>query len=190
MDRTVQVGQTAWLPEIHAQHGMPNAVVGHVWFTDPDCAEKLARHAAFPLMRGIRSNRVTASRPGDSVRGQSGTMEDPRWLAGFALLERHALSWDLRVPFWHLADAAEVARAFPRTPIVLNHTGFPWDRSEAGLAAWRRAMEVLGRAPNVHVKVSAFGLKDRAREYESNRRGVLDALAIFGVERAIFPTHF
>src|SRR2546430_1467506 len=32
------------------------------------------------------------------------------------------LSWDLRVPFWHLDEAAAVARAFPKTPIVLNHT--------------------------------------------------------------------
>jgi len=53
------------------------------------------------------------------------------------------------VPFWHLAEAAAVARAFPDTPIVLNHTGFPWDRSEEGLAAWRRGMEVLAREPNV-----------------------------------------
>ena len=104
--------------------------------------------------------------------------------------EKYGLSWDLRVPFWHLAEAAEVARAFPDTPIVLNHTGFPWDRSDEGLAAWRRQMEVLAREPNVHVKVSEFGLKDRAWDYESNRRVVLDALAIFGVERAMFATNF
>jgi len=73
---------------------------------------------------------------------------------------------------------------------VLNHTGFPWDRSEEGLAGWRRAMEVLAREPNVWVKISEFGLRDRSWEYESNRRVVLDALTIFGVERAIFATNF
>ena len=57
--------------------------------------------------------------------------------------EKYGLSWDLRVPYWHLAEAAEVARQFPRIPIVLNHTGFPWDRSEEGLAAWRRGMEAV-----------------------------------------------
>ena len=51
-------------------------------------------------------------------------------------------------------------------------------------------MEALAREPNVHVKVSEFGLKDREWEYESNRRVVLDALAIFGVERAMFATNF
>ena len=106
------------------------------------------------------------------------------------MLEKYGLSWDLRVPSWHLAEAAEVARQFPRTAIVLNHTGFPWDRSEEGLAAWRRGMEAVARQPNVHVKVSEFGLKDAPWEYESNRRIVLEAIAIFGIERCIFATNF
>src|SRR4029077_9876287 len=70
------------------------------------------------------------------------------------------------------------------------HTGFPWDRSEEGLAAWRQAMEVLAREPNVWVKISELGLRDQTWEYESNRRVVLDALAIFGIERSIFATNF
>jgi predicted TIM-barrel fold metal-dependent hydrolase len=141
-------------------------------------------------MRGIRSKPVTASRPGDSVRGQSGTMEDPRWLAGFALLERHGMSWDLRVPFWHLADAADVARAFPRTPIVLNHTGFPWDRSETGLAAWRQGMAALAACPNVHVKISELGLLDRPWTVAAHRGVVRDAVSIFGIERCLFASNF
>jgi predicted TIM-barrel fold metal-dependent hydrolase len=117
-------------------------------------------------------------------------MQDERWLRGFALLQKYRLSWDLRVPFWHLREAAAVARAFPDTPVVLNHTGFPWDRSDEGLAAWRRGMEALAQEPNVHVKISEFGLRDRTWDYESNRRVVLDALAIFGIERAIFASNF
>ena len=51
-------------------------------------------------------------------------------------------------------------------------------------------MAAIADAPNVHLKVSEFGLKDAAWDYESNRRVVLDALAIFGVERCIFATNF
>jgi predicted TIM-barrel fold metal-dependent hydrolase len=122
--------------------------------------------------------------------GAPGTMQDERWLRGFANLAKYGLSWDLRVPYWHLGEAAQVARAFPETPIVLNHTGFPWDRSPEGLAAWRRAMAILAREPNAHLKVSEFGLKDRPWDYESNRRIVLDAIAIFGIERCMFGTNF
>jgi predicted TIM-barrel fold metal-dependent hydrolase len=70
---------------------------------------------------------------------------------------------------WHLVEAAEVARQFPGTRIVLNHTGFPWDRSEEGLAAWRRAMETLARQPNVFLKVSEVGLKDAPWDYDRDR---------------------
>jgi predicted TIM-barrel fold metal-dependent hydrolase len=189
-NRSDQVGETRWITEINQRYGFPGAVVGHAWFHTGNAEEIIAAQAAFPLVRGIRSKPVTAPSPDRIAPGGPGTMQDERWLRGFALLEQYGLSWDLRVPFWHLAEAAAVARAFPGTPIVLNHTGFPWDRSEEGLRAWRRAMEVLAREPNVHVKVSEFGLKDQPWEYEANRRVVLDALAIFGIERAMFATNF
>jgi predicted TIM-barrel fold metal-dependent hydrolase len=189
-DRADQIGETGWINEVHAQQGFPGAIVAHAWFDTENAEEVIAAQAAFPLVRGIRSKPVTAPSPDRIEPGATGTMQDERWLRGFALLERYGLSWDLRVPFWHLDEAAAVARAFPKTPIVLNHTGFPWDRSEEGLAAWRRAMEVLAREPNVWVKISEFGLKDRPWEYEANRRVVLDAMAIFGIERAIFATNF
>ncbi|HZT87618.1 MAG TPA: amidohydrolase family protein [Stellaceae bacterium] len=189
-DRADQVGETRWISHIRDRCGFPGAIVAHAWFDTPNAEEIIAAQAAFPLVRGIRSKPVTASASDRMTPGAPGTMQDDRWLRGFALLDKYGLSWDLRVPFWHLAEAAAVARAFPRTPIVLNHTGFPWDRSKEGLAAWRRGMETLAREPNVHVKVSEFGLKDSPWDYESNRRVVAEALAIFGIERAMFATNF
>lgn len=189
-DRDDQLGETEWLTEINARYGMPHAVVAHAWFHTGNAAEIIARQASFPLVRGIRSKPVTALSPATMTPGAPGTMQDPQWLRGFALLEKHGLSWDLRVPAWHLYEAADVACAFPGTRIVLNHTGFPWDRSEEGLAAWRKAMGAIARAPNVHLKVSEFGLKDAPWDYESNRRIVRDAIAIFGIERCMFATNF
>ena len=189
-DRTDQIGETRWISEIHRRHGFPGAIVAHAWFDTETAEEVIAAQAGFPLVRGIRSKPVTGAAPDRMTPGAPGTMQDDKWLKGFALLQKYGLSWDLRVPFWHLYEAAEVARAFPKTPIVLNHTGFPWDRSEAGLAAWRQAMATLAREPNVHVKVSEFGLKDAAWDYQSNRRIVRDAISIFGIERAIFATNF
>jgi predicted TIM-barrel fold metal-dependent hydrolase len=190
MDRNRQVAETEWLTEVNARHGFPGAIVAHAWFHTDNAEEILAAQAKFPLVRGIRSKPVTSLTPGTGVPGAPGTMQDEKWLRGFALLEKYSLSWDLRVPAWHLAEAAEVARQFPKVPIVLNHTGFPWDRSEEGLATWRRAMEAVARQPNVHVKVSEFGLKDAAWDYESNRRVVLETIEIFGIERCLFATNF
>ncbi|MBV8777168.1 MAG: amidohydrolase family protein [Alphaproteobacteria bacterium] len=189
-ERDDQLGETRWLKALHDQTGMPSAIVAHAWFDTPNSEEIIAAQAACPLVRGIRSKPVTAASPDGMTPGISGSMQDERWLRGFALLEKYGLSWDLRVPFWHLEEAAQVARAFPKTPIILNHTGFPWDRSEDGLAAWRRGMAALAREPNVWVKVSEFGLRDRSWDYDENKRIVVDAISIFGIERAVFATNF
>jgi predicted TIM-barrel fold metal-dependent hydrolase len=190
MDRADQVGETRWVSEINARYGFPNAIVAHAWFHTDNAEEIVAAQASFPLVRGIRSKPVTSLSPDKKTPGAPGTMQDERWLRGFALLEKYGLSWDLRVPFWHLDEAALVAHNFPRVPIILNHTGFPWDRSEDGLAAWRKSMETIARERNVHVKISEFGLKDRPWDYASNERVVRDAIAIFGVERCVFATNF
>lgn len=189
-DRKDQVGETRWISSIHARHGFPNAIVAHAWFHTPDAAEILEQQAAFPLVRGIRSKPVTVASPAEKPGGGAGTMRDDAWLAGLARLERHGLTFDLRVPYWHLEEAAAVAVQFPGIPMVLNHTGFPWDRSVEGLKAWRAAMQTIARAPNMHLKISEFGLRDQAWDYESNRAIVREALAIFGVERCMFASNF
>jgi predicted TIM-barrel fold metal-dependent hydrolase len=189
-DRSEQVAETAWLHEMNAAHGLPDAVVAHAWLDRPDTEECLLGHLRYPLVRGIRSKPVTSAAPGQSVAGQPGSMQDEAWLRGFSLLETYGLSWDLRVPAWHLAEAAQVAAMFPQVPMVLNHHGLAWDRSEEGLARWRGGMEILARQPNVHVKLSEFGLRDAPWDWHANARIVRDTLAIFGWQRCMFASNF
>ena len=188
--RDEQLAETAWLHEVHAQHGFPNAVVAHAWFDRPDSEEQLLAQSRFPLVRGIRSKPVTSASPDHSVKGQAGTMQDEAWLRGFSLLEKYGLRWDLRVPAWHLPEAAEVAALFPKVPIVLNHHGFAWDRSEEGLKRWRGWMETLARQENVHVKLSEFGLRGRPWDLQENARIVYETIAIFGWQRCMFASNF
>jgi predicted TIM-barrel fold metal-dependent hydrolase len=188
--RDDQVGETRWLTELNRASGLPTAIVGHVWFHRPECEERLLGHLESPLLRGIRSKPVTARSPAEIRPGQPGSMQDERWLRGFALLERHGLSWDLRVPYWHLEEAAAVARAFPGIAIVLNHTGFPWDRSSEGLAAWRAGMQAIATCPNVWVKISELGLPHSPWTVQGNREVVREAIAIFGIERCMFGSNW
>ena len=189
-DRAEQLAETAWLHEQHALHGFPNAIVAHAWLDRPETGERLLEHLRFPLVRGIRSKPVTSSSPQQSVRGQPGTLQDETWLRGLSLLPRLGLSWDLRVPWWHLAEAAEVAAQFSKLTIVLNHHGFAWDRSEEGLKRWRGAMAVLARQANVHVKLSEFGLRDQPWNWEDNAYVVRETLSIFGWQRCMFASNF
>lgn len=189
-DRECQVAESEWVMQMHEQYGMPNAIVGHAWFDRDNTDEILSQQAAIPLMRGIRSKPVVAASPEAMTAGAKGTMQDERWLRGFALLEKYGLSWDLRVPTWHLEEAAAVARAFPQTPICLNHTGFPWDRSPAGLAMWRRGMHALAACPNVVTKISCLCLLDGPWRLEDNRPIVLETIEMFGADRCMFASNY
>jgi predicted TIM-barrel fold metal-dependent hydrolase len=189
-DRSEQLAETAWLHEQHAAHGFPNAVVAHSWLDRPETEECLLGHLRYPLVRGIRSKPLTSATPAHSVAGQPGSMQDEAWLRGMSLLDKYGLSWDMRVPAWHLPEAAQVAALFPGLPMVLNHHGLAWDRSEAGLQRWRGWMETLARQPNVHVKLSEFGLRDQAWNPEENTRIVRETLAIFGWQRCMFASNF
>jgi predicted TIM-barrel fold metal-dependent hydrolase len=184
-----QVAETEWLETINEQYGLPSVVVGHVSFIQPDCAAILEGHAKSPLMRGIRSRPTTSPGPGASVAGAPGTMQDDHWRRNFALLEKHGMSWDMRIPYWHLEEGAEVARAFPGIPMVVNHTGLPLDRSEDGLAIWRKGLAALADCPNVVIKISELGLPHGKWDVPSNIRVVREAASIFGPDRIIFASN-
>jgi predicted TIM-barrel fold metal-dependent hydrolase len=184
------LGETRWLETLAAREGRPTAAVAQARLDRADAAEVLAAQAAFPLVRGIRDKPRAAPAPDAVVPGAPGSMGDPRWRAGYQALARHGLSFDLQTPWWHLAEAAELARVFPDTPIILNHTGLPADRSPAGLAGWRAAMAALAQVPHVAVKISGLGQPGRPWTVEANRPVVRETLELFGVERCLFASNF
>ena len=184
-----QVAETEWLETMHRQFGLPSVAVGHVSFIQADCAAILEGHARSPLMRGIRSRPTTSPGPNASVAGAPGTMQDDNWRRNFALLEKHGMSWDMRIPYWHLEEGAEVARSFPGIPMVVNHAGLPLDRSEEGLAIWRKGLAALADCPNVVIKLSELGLPHGKWDVPSNVRVVREAAAIFGPDRIIFASN-
>jgi predicted TIM-barrel fold metal-dependent hydrolase len=187
--RQEQVAETRWLAEQHAAAGLPTLIVGHVSFTQPDRDEVLAAHAACPLVRGIRSKPIIAQTPGGSVRGEPGTLQDPHFIEGLSRLERFGFSWDLRVPFWHLEEAAALVDQFPGIPVVVNHLGLPLDRSPEALAVWRRGLEHLARLSHTVLKVSELGLHGGRWDAASNRTVVSEAIGIYGIDRCMFASN-
>ena len=189
-DRKFQVAETAWVSGLAKTAGMPQAIVAHAWIDEPNSEEILLQHKQFPLLRGIRTKPIISKGPNDSVRGQPRSMQDPKWRKGLGLLEKHDLSWDLRVVWWHLEEAAEVVREHPNLRVVLNHTGYPLDRSPEALKVWRRGMEALAACPNVHCKISGLTVLSQPWTLAANKPIILDALRIFGVERCMFASNF
>ena len=172
------LGETAWVERLRSDTGFPTVMVAQAWLDRDDIAAVLERQAAFGFVRGIRH------------KPRPGALRDARWRAGYALLARFGLRFDLQAPSTALADAAALCRAFPGTPLVLNHTGLPADRSAAGIAGWKRALRLLAECPNTAIKISGLGVPGRRWTPELNREVVLSAIEIFGVQRAMFASNF
>jgi predicted TIM-barrel fold metal-dependent hydrolase len=189
-DRRKPVEETRWLEELAQLRGLPSACVAHAALDGEDVGETLARQAAIPLTRGIRHKPAASAAPGEARRGAAGSMDDPAWRRGYALLARHGLSFDLQTPWWHMDAAAELAGDFPGTQIVINHAGLPSDRSAEGLQGWRRAMERVAGQPNVALKISGIGRPGLPWTVEANGPIIRDAVAIFGVDRCMFASNF
>ena len=189
-DPSDPIGETRWVHDLHARTGRPDAVVAQAWLDRDDVEEVLAAQSGFPLVRGIRHKPAAAASPGEARRNAPGSMDDPAWRRGFELLRRFDLSFDLQVPWWHLDQARDLAFDVPDTPIILNHTGLPADRSAASLAAWRTALAELARAPNAALKISGLGQPGLPWTVEDNGPVVRDAIRIFGASRCMFASNF
>lgn len=184
------LGESRWMSELAAATGRPAAHVSQAWLDRADAPAVLSALAAMPLVRGVRHKPRAAPSARDIERGAPGSMGDPRWRAGYALLARYGLQFELQTPWWHLDEALDLIAAHPETPLVLNHTGLPSDRSVEGLAGWRAAMRRLAGAPRVSVKISGLGLAGRPWKIEDNIGIVRDTVALFGVERCMFASNF
>lgn len=184
------VGETKWVSALAAREGLPSVMVAQAWLDRADAETVLAAHGANPLVRGIRHKPKAAKAPGLVEEGAPGSMGDPAWRRGFAMLKPNGLSFDLQTPWWHLKEARALADDFGDTTIVLNHTGLPSDRSSDGLAGWRAALKTLAGAANADIKISGIGIPGRPWTVTDNRPVVLDAIDIFGPQRVMFASNF
>ena len=180
-------GEMRYVAELVGTTGLPTVAVAHTRLDAPDAATLLEWQASFPFVRSIRHKPRAHPTPG---QGAPGGMEDPAWRAGFARLAPLGLRFDLQTPWWHMAEAARLARDHPGTTVIVNHAGLPADRSAASLAGWRAAMAQVAACPNVCVKISGIGVPGRAWTAASNREIVLSLIELFGVPRCMFASNF
>jgi len=184
------VGETRWLQAVADRHGFPHGIVASAHLHESGAADVLERHCESANMRGVRQMLLSHPDPLYDLAERADLLTDPTWRAGFALLERHGLSFDLQVFPHQMGDAADLAASFPGTQIVLDHAGLPIERERGGLGRWRAGMRGLAAHPNVAVKISGLGQVDHHWTLESVRPLVAETLEIFGVERCLFASNF
>ncbi|HKY87476.1 MAG TPA: amidohydrolase family protein [Pseudorhodoplanes sp.] len=181
------VAEMAYIDILRRAGRLPTVAVAHARLDDPYVESILEQQAAFPFVRSIRHKPRANNSPNG---GASGGMTDALWRRGYALLRRFGLRFDLQTPWWHLNEAAQLARTYPDTQIILNHTGLPADRSPQGIEGWKRAMTALAQCPNVAVKISGIGVPGKSWTADANRSIVLTVIDLFGAGRAMFASNF
>lgn len=184
------LGEVAWVSSLRERESLPSVMVAQAWLDRDDAEQVLAALGRTAFVRGIRHKPKSVSRAEDVIVGAPGSMGDPAFRRGFALLAPNGLSFDLQTPWWHLGEAADLAEAFPQTQIIINHTALPSDRSEAGLSGWRQALRRVAQRPNVAIKISGLGQKGQPWTVEANRPIVRDTIEIFGIGRCMFASNF
>ena len=136
-------------------------------------------------------------------------VRDPTFREGFAQLAKLGLSFESWQYHPQLPDAADLARTFPDTTIILNHVGGvlgvgPYSgRREEILSSWRKDIKALAACPNVNVKLGGMGMTSFGFEFHEReippgseelavawRQYVEPCIEAFGVERCMFESNF
>lgn len=169
------VGETAFVDQItaHCQDNFidtPHIAAGIVAYGDLRLGkavdEVLERHSqASSRFRGIRH--ATAWDPSDRIH-KTHTNPSPNLLAdsafreGFSCLGKRGLTFDAWIYFHQLPEITDLARAYPETPIILNHVGGPIgigpykDKRNEVFSIWRKYIIGLSECRNVFVKLGGL----------------------------------
>lgn len=188
-DPTDAIGEVAYIRELSASSGVPGAMAAQAWLNAPDLAEMLSAYVDSGIVRSVRHKPGGPATP-EAVGREHTLMSDDSWRTGYALLEEHGLHFELQTPWWNLPEAVDLARDFPSTTLVINHSGVLLDREPATVSAWRKAVEEAAAMPNTVIKASGLCVEGTPWTVDLNRDVVLALIEAFGAERVMFGSNF
>jgi predicted TIM-barrel fold metal-dependent hydrolase len=161
-------------------------------------------------LRGIRNISTWDASSEINSRVQTpDLLADPKFREGFACLHKYNLSFDAWLYHTQLAGLADLARAFPETPVILDHIGgflgigpYQGKRNEV-FQQWEKGITELAACPNVVVKLGGLGMPlsgfdwhERPVPPGSNELAeamapyYLSCIERFGVDRCMFESNF
>lgn len=179
--------ETDWLQAMADARGMPNAIIAFAALNDPKVESLLAAHAERRSVRGIRHIVNWHPDPSRTYTSRDVT-GDEAWAAGFALLGKYSLSFDLQAYPGQFSGLAPLIAKHPEVPVMINHAGMMV--GETGREEWRTGMRALAAIPHVSVKISGIGFAFRPWTIEQIRSYVLETIELFGTDRAMFASDF
>lgn len=184
------VAETAFVQKISDTSGFPIMIVAFADLTAPDFADVLARHKAFPNLRGIRQIISHLPHRPEISFAATDLLQDPVWRANYAALVAHGLSFDLQLYPEQMGQAAALLAETPDVAVVIDHLGSPYDTSDAGLKTWEDGMTALAALPHVCVKLGGYAMFFGADLGAMPQRLTRRALELFGPDRCMFGSNF
>jgi len=182
--------ETKWLQATADKHGFPHGIVCNVDLADANAEAALKAQKQFPNLRGVRQMLYWDSPTVRQAVARPDYCNAPEFRRGFALLEKHELSFELQVYAGQAAYAAELVKAFPNVRMILVHAGMLTERTPQAIEQWRGALTTLAAFPNVRVKLSGLGMYSQGITFSQARQVIRDAIQIFGIERTIYGSNF
>ena len=73
---------------------------------------------------------------------------------------------------------------------MIDHAGSPYDQTDSGLELWREGLSALSKLPNIHIKLSGFGMYDSDWSSESALAIFQTILELFGAHRIMWGSNF
>ena len=184
------VGETAWLQEQADHYDYPHGIVAFANLSDPNVEDTLRKHRAYRNVRAIRVPLNYDQAVWRRMADRGDYMRDAHWRRGFALLSRYNLSFDVQIYDHRAADAANLARAFPETTLIIEHLGWPIEIETAvGFEHWAERLMMLAECPNAFLKVSGVACVFRRADPDLIRQYLRRAVTIFGPQRCPFGSN-
>ncbi len=184
-DKTNPVEETIWLHKIFDKHNFPNAIVAQASLQETNIGSILQKHTQYPLVRSIRQKPNYDDKSKPMVR-----LSDEKFRKGYKLLSRYNLHFDLQIPWKYLNHAADLAKDYPDTIVILNHTGLPSDRTLDGLSNWKKNLIKFATQKNTALKISGIGIPNKNWNLKNNGEIIKSAINIFGVDRCMFASNY
>lgn len=179
--------ETQWLDGLAAIEGLPTGIVAFAALNDPQVDALLAAQVAHGGVKGIR-HIVNWHPDPKRTYGPVDLTRDPAWQAGYGLLAKHGLSFDLQCYPGQMPGLVPLIERHPDIPVIINHMGMPVLTDADGIGDWRRGMAALAAMPHVAVKLSGMGFIRRDWTKENIASFIRETIDLFGVERCMFAS--
>lgn len=191
------------------------AIVSHVNLTLGDEARPVLEaqiRAGNGRYRGIRHASAWDADPdvaGGYASRPKGLLADPQFRKGFAHLAPLGLTYDAWLFHPQIPELTDLARAFPQTPIILDHCGGPVGlgsyagRRDENFRIWKASIQEIATCGNVVVKLGGLamnllGYDFHKREKPASSEELADAwrpyletcIEAFGPQRCMFESNF